>query len=58
MHESYDANNPSTYTRPFFCWADALFAEFVLSMITSDECAQAKPFLDNFDKKKLLPTFI
>jgi len=42
MHESFDANNPKKHTRKWFCWADALFAELVLSM-TRDECLQ-KPW--------------
>ena len=37
MHESFSANNPKKFTRKWFCWADALFAELVLSM-TRDEC--------------------
>lgn len=32
MHESVDVNDPSKYTRPWFCWANSLFAEFVLSL--------------------------
>ncbi len=28
MHESFDANDPVTFTRPWFSWANALFAEF------------------------------
>ena len=42
MHESFDANNPKKFTRKWFCWADALFAELVLSM-TREECL-AKPW--------------
>ncbi|MCI8405074.1 MAG: glycoside hydrolase family 125 protein [Clostridia bacterium] len=29
MHESFDKDNPSKYTRLWFCWADSLFAETV-----------------------------
>lgn len=36
MHESFDPNNPSRFTRPWFCWSDSLFAELVLSI--TDEC--------------------
>lgn len=30
MHESFLANNPKQYTRPWFSWANALFCELVL----------------------------
>ena len=36
MHESFDVNNPKQFTRPWFCWADALFAELVMSV--TDAC--------------------
>jgi meiotically up-regulated gene 157 (Mug157) protein len=36
MHESFDANNPSRYTRSWFCWSDSLFAELVMSI--TDAC--------------------
>ncbi len=29
MHEGFDANNPDTFTRSWFSWSCALFAEFV-----------------------------
>lgn len=38
MHEGFNANNPSEYSRSWFCWADSLFAELVMSL--SDECPQ------------------
>ena len=41
MHESIDPSNPGHFTRPFFCWADALFAELVLSM---DRSCLEKPW--------------
>lgn len=40
MHESFDVNNPKRFTRSWFCWADSLFAELVLSV--TDECPQAR----------------
>ena len=40
MHESFDVNNPKKFTRPWFCWADALFAELVMSV--TDQCPGAK----------------
>ncbi|HWG84459.1 MAG TPA: glycoside hydrolase family 125 protein, partial [Deinococcales bacterium] len=30
MHESFDANDSRRFTRPWFAWANSLFAEFVL----------------------------
>jgi hypothetical protein len=30
MHESFDPNNPAQFTRPWFAWANSLFAQFVL----------------------------
>jgi hypothetical protein len=36
MHESFSVKNPDFYTRSWFCWADSLFAELVLSL--TDEC--------------------
>lgn len=32
IHEAVNANDPNKYTRPWFCWANSLFAEFVLTM--------------------------
>lgn len=32
MHESFDADNPNCYTRPWFSWANAMFCEFVLDI--------------------------
>ncbi len=29
MHESFDPNKPQEYTRPWFAWANTLFAEFL-----------------------------
>jgi meiotically up-regulated gene 157 (Mug157) protein len=30
MHESFDANNPARFTRPWFAWANSMFATLVL----------------------------
>ena len=30
MHEGFDANDPSKYTRPWFAWSCSLFCEFVM----------------------------
>ena len=29
-HESFDVNDDMKYTRPWFCWANSLFAELVI----------------------------
>ena len=40
MHESFSANDPKSFTRPWFCWPDSLFAELVMSL--TDECPTRK----------------
>ena len=37
MHESYDPDNPSKFTRKWFAWVDTLFAELVMS-ISPTQC--------------------
>ena len=32
MHESVNADNPDSFTRPWFSWANSMFAEFILSI--------------------------
>ena len=32
MHESFDVNDPSNYTRSWFAWADSLFSEYVMNL--------------------------
>lgn len=34
MHESFNPDNPTEYTRPSFGWANALFSELILTRIT------------------------
>lgn len=34
MHESVDVEDPHRFTRRWFCWADALFAELVLKILS------------------------
>jgi hypothetical protein len=36
MHESFSANDPNSFSRPWFCWPDSLFAELVMSL--TEEC--------------------
>ena len=33
MHEGFDANDPKTFTRPWFAWSNSLFAEFIESAL-------------------------
>lgn len=39
MHESFDRDNPTKFTRPWFAWANSLFGELILQL------AQNKPSL-------------
>ncbi|THF84518.1 glycoside hydrolase family 125 protein [Cohnella fermenti] len=39
MHEGFDADDPTRFTRPWFAWANSLFAEAVASMMESGELA-------------------
>ncbi|BBI32940.1 glycoside hydrolase family 125 protein [Cohnella abietis] len=33
MHEGFDPDNPSSYTRPWFAWANSLFGELLYSLM-------------------------
>jgi meiotically up-regulated gene 157 (Mug157) protein len=33
MHESFDPDDPGRFTRPWFAWANGLFAQFLLSAV-------------------------
>lgn len=33
IHESFDVDNPSHYTRPWFAWQNGLFAELIIKLI-------------------------
>jgi meiotically up-regulated gene 157 (Mug157) protein len=37
MHESFDKDDPSKFTRKWFAWANTLFGEFVLK-VTGEPC--------------------
>ena len=41
MHESYNPDNPSQFTRKWFAWVDTLFAELVMS-IAPTQCPREK----------------
>lgn len=36
MHEGFDVNDPSQFTRPWFAWANSLFAELVYKTYLAD----------------------
>lgn len=36
MHESFDPNNPDEFTRPWFAWANTLFAELLQNLMDED----------------------
>ena len=38
MHESFDQDDPSHYTQPWFAWANSLFGELILKLA----CAQPR----------------
>jgi meiotically up-regulated gene 157 (Mug157) protein len=37
MHEGFDSDDPTRFTRPWFAWANSLFAEFVEHCLDSEE---------------------
>ncbi|WP_369371704.1 glycoside hydrolase family 125 protein [Promicromonospora sp. Populi] len=37
MHESFDASDPTAFSRPWFSWADSMFCE--LALVVADEAA-------------------
>ncbi|WP_407571883.1 glycoside hydrolase family 125 protein [Deinococcus altitudinis] len=39
MHESFDPDQPDTFTRPWFAWANSLLAETVLTVLASEQQA-------------------
>jgi len=34
MHEAFDADDPSIFSRPWFAWANSLFGELMLKVAT------------------------
>jgi meiotically up-regulated gene 157 (Mug157) protein len=41
MHESFDADNPARFTRPWFAWANSLFATLVLRWLADRQTTAA-----------------
>ena len=39
MHESFHKDDPAAFTRPWFAWANSLFAEFVLDLCDAEDMA-------------------
>jgi hypothetical protein len=39
MHESFDASDPTAFSRPWFSWADSMFCE--LALVVADEATSA-----------------
>ena len=35
MHEGFNVDNPHEYTRPWFAWANSLFAELILKLVNN-----------------------
>lgn len=35
MHEGFDCDDPKNYTREWFAWANSLFSEFVMNMVSN-----------------------
>ena len=49
IHESIDIYNTTSYTRPWFAWANSYFAEMLLDL------AQRKPQLIFHDGRSYVP---
>jgi meiotically up-regulated gene 157 (Mug157) protein len=37
MHEGFHADDPEQYTRPWFAWANSLFAELVYKLMKENK---------------------
>mmetsp|Transcript_1243 Transcript_1243/g.1875 ORF Transcript_1243/g.1875 Transcript_1243/m.1875 type:complete len:546 (+) Transcript_1243:76-1713(+) len=53
MHESFDVSNPKKFTRSWFCWADSLYAELVMSLTKA--CPSNKYHVMKWNDPKTLP---
>ncbi|WP_435156432.1 glycoside hydrolase family 125 protein [Amycolatopsis sacchari] len=43
LHESFDASDPSSFSRPWFSWADAMFCELALTVADDAEGINPAP---------------
>ncbi|GAA5153790.1 glycoside hydrolase family 125 protein [Amycolatopsis dongchuanensis] len=43
LHESFDASDPSSFSRPWFSWADAMFCELALTVADDAEGLNPAP---------------
>ena len=41
MHESFDKDDPSAFTRSWFAWANSMFGELVMQMYEQGELEDA-----------------
>ena len=44
MHESFDCNQPKSFTRPWFAWANTLLAQLMITLMNND-------FFNNIEKR-------
>jgi meiotically up-regulated gene 157 (Mug157) protein len=43
MHEAFQADDPSRYTRPWFAWANGMFGELMLDLVRRRPAMMAQP---------------
>jgi meiotically up-regulated gene 157 (Mug157) protein len=43
IHESFDANNPTHFTRPWFAWANSLFGALIVQLADRRPALLAEP---------------
>ena len=53
MHESFDPNQPSAFTREWFAWANSMFGELVFRMHEQKELSPAIRYLIDNDIKSI-----
>ncbi len=53
MHESFDPNQPSAFTREWFAWANSMFGELVFRMHEQKELSLAIRYLMDNDIKSI-----